>query len=81
MFIYILARSTEITSLIFLSLSNRFLSCSVPAILIVASKTPICPNSELVWIVGYWAAIFAIVFCVVRGLPVVIEAKYLFEKK
>ena len=27
------------------------------------------------------AAVFAIIFCVVRGLPVIIEAKYLFEKK
>ena len=50
-------------------------------VFIVASKIPVCPNAETVWRIGYWAAIFAIVFCVVRGLPVVIEAKYLFEKK
>lgn len=53
----------------------------VAFVLIVASKIPVCPNAELVWTIGYWAAIFAIVFCVVRGLPVVIEAKYLFEDK
>ena len=53
----------------------------VAFVLIVASKIPVCPNAELIWNIGYWSAIFAIVFCVVRGLPVVIEAKYLFEKK
>lgn len=50
-------------------------------ILIVAAYTPTCPNSELILTIGYWAAVFAIVFCVIRGLPVIIEAKYLFEKK
>ena len=53
----------------------------VAFVLIVASKIPVCPHAEVVWNIGYWAAVFAIVFCVVRGLPVVIEAKYLFEKK
>ena len=53
----------------------------VAFVLIVAAKIPTCPNAEFVWFIGYWAAIFAIVFCVVRGLPVIIEAKYLFEKK
>ncbi len=50
-------------------------------VLIVASKIPTCPNKEIIWTFGFWAAVFAIVFCVVRGLPVIIEAKYLFEKK
>jgi CDP-diacylglycerol--glycerol-3-phosphate 3-phosphatidyltransferase len=50
-------------------------------VLIIASKIPVCPNKDLIWEIGYWAAVFAIVFCVVRGLPVVIEAKYLFEDK
>ena len=50
-------------------------------ILIIAAKMPVCPHREIIWTIGYWAAVFAIVFCVVRGLPVVIEAKYLFEKK
>ena len=50
-------------------------------VLIIAAKIPVCPNSEIIWTIGFWAAVFAIVFCVVRGLPVVIEAKYLFEKK
>ncbi len=53
----------------------------VAFVLIVAAKIPTCPNAELIWNIGYWSAVFAIVFCVVRGLPVVIEAKYLFEKK
>ena len=48
-------------------------------ILIVAAKTPTCPNAALIWEIGYWAAVFAIVFCVVRGIPVVLEAKYLFQ--
>lgn len=50
-------------------------------ILIVAAYTPTCPNSELILTIGYWAAVFAIIFCVVRGLPVVLEAKYLFQDK
>ena len=53
----------------------------VAFVLIITAKIPSCPNAELVWNVGYYSAIFAIIFCVVRGLPVVIEAKYLFEKK
>ena len=47
----------------------------------ITAKIPVCPNREIIWTIGFWAAVFAIVFCVVRGLPVVIEAKYLFEKK
>lgn len=48
-------------------------------ILIIAAKIPDIPNQELIWNIGYWAAVFAIVFCVVRGLPVVIEAKRAIE--
>ena len=44
-------------------------------ILIIAAKIPTCPYQEIVWQTGYWAAIFAIVFCVVRAIPVVLEAK------
>ena len=50
-------------------------------VLIIAAKIPVCPHRDIIWEIGYWAAVFAIVFCVVRGLPVVLEAKYLFEKK
>ena len=50
-------------------------------VLIVAAKIPTCLYAEYVWEIGYWAAVFAIVFCVVRGIPVVLESKYLFEKK
>ena len=52
----------------------------VAFVLIVAAKIPNCPYADITWQVGYWAAIFAIVFCVVRGIPVVLEAKYLFKK-
>ena len=48
-------------------------------ILIIAAKIPNIPNQEIIWNIGYWAAVFAIVFCVVRGLPVVIEAKRVIE--
>ena len=50
-------------------------------VLIIAAKIPVCPNRDVIWEIGYWAAIFAIVFCVVRGIPVVLEAKYLFQDK
>ena len=49
--------------------------------LIITAKIPVCPYREIIGLIGFWAAVFAIVFCVVRGLPVIIEAKYLFEKK
>ena len=50
-------------------------------IVIIASKIPNLPNADLVFTVGYWLAVIAIVFCVVRGIPVVLEAKYLFDDK
>ena len=50
-------------------------------VLIIAAKIPVCPNRDVVWEIGYWAAVFAIAFCVVRGIPVVLEAKYLFQDK
>ena len=53
----------------------------VAFVLIVTAKIPTCPYADIIWTIGYWSAVFAIVFCVVRGLPVVIEAKYIFEKK
>lgn len=47
----------------------------VAFIVIVASKIPGLPHADVVFEVGYWLAVIAIVFCVVRGLPVLIEAK------
>ena len=44
-------------------------------IVIILAKVPNMPNSDVVYHVGYLLALIAIVFCVVRGLPVVIEAK------
>ena len=66
--------------------SSKFMRISyavakvVAFVVIVAAKIPGCPHSEIVFSVGYWLAVIAIVFCVVRGLPVVIEAKRLFEE-
>ena len=48
-------------------------------VLIVAAKIPGLPNGDLIWNIGYWAAVFAIVFCVVRAIPVVLEAKRVIE--
>ncbi|MGN1153721.1 MAG: CDP-alcohol phosphatidyltransferase family protein [Candidatus Gastranaerophilaceae bacterium] len=45
-------------------------------IVIVAANIPNIPYSEIIFQVGYWLAVIAIVFCVVRGLPVLLEAKY-----
>ena len=50
-------------------------------VLIITEKIPVCPHREIIWAIGFWAAVFAIVFCVVRGIPVVLEAKYLFDDK
>ncbi len=48
-------------------------------ILIVAAKIPNVAHAELLWTIAYWTAVAAIVFCVIRGLPVVIEAKRVIE--
>lgn len=48
-------------------------------VLIVAAKIPGIQHADLIWTVAYWTAIVAIVFCVVRGLPVMIEAKRVIE--
>lgn len=53
----------------------------VAFVLIVASKISECPYQDIIWKIGYWAAVFAIIFCVVRGIPVIVEAKYLFAEK
>ncbi len=52
----------------------------VAFVLIVAAKINGIPYAEIIWTIGYGAAIFAIVFCVVRALPVVIEAKRVIEE-
>jgi len=49
-------------------------------LLIIAAKIQTCPYQDLVWNVGYWAAVFAIVFCVVRAIPVMLEAKRVIEQ-
>ena len=44
-------------------------------VLIVTAKIPNIAHAELLWTVAYWTAVVAIVLCVLRGLPVMIEAK------
>ena len=44
-------------------------------ILIVTAKIPGIIHADIIWNIAYWTAVFAITFCVIRGLPVVIEAK------
>ncbi len=48
-------------------------------VLIVAAKIPGIAYADTIWSVAYWTAVVAIVFCVVRGLPVMIEAKRVIE--
>ncbi|MBR1775796.1 CDP-alcohol phosphatidyltransferase family protein [bacterium] len=48
-------------------------------VLIVAAKIPGIQHADLIWTIAYWTAVVAIVFCVVRGLPVMIEAKRVIE--
>ena len=48
-------------------------------VLIVAAKIPNIAHAEILWEVAYWTAVAAIVFCVVRGLPVMLEAKRVIE--
>ncbi len=49
-------------------------------IVIIAAKIPNIPNADLIFNIGFWLAVAAIVFCVVRGLPVLIEAKYVINE-
>ena len=48
-------------------------------VLIVAAKIPNIAHADILWEIAYWTAVTAIVFCVVRGLPVMIEAKRVIE--
>lgn len=51
-------------------------------VLMIFSNIPdLNPNvSEVSYKIAYGAAVFAIIFCIVRGLPVVLESKKLFVK-
>ena len=44
-------------------------------VLIVASQIPDIAYGDVIWEFAYWTAVLAIVLCVIRGLPVMIEAK------
>ena len=48
-------------------------------VLIVTAKIPGIAHADIIWAVAYWTAVFAITFCVIRGLPVMIEAKRVIE--
>ena len=48
-------------------------------VLIVTAKIPGIAHADILWIIAYWTAVFAITFCVIRGLPVMIEAKRVIE--
>lgn len=50
-------------------------------IVIIYSKIPNIPNGEVIFSIGYVLALIAIIFCVVRGLPVVIEAKAVLKNE
>lgn len=53
-------------------------------IILIAAHTPgfeLYSATPILRTIGLWLASFALIFCVVRGLPVVIESKKLFEKK
>lgn len=69
--------------------SSKFMRISyavakvIAFILMIFAKTPGLDKDVAVfsYAIAYLAAIFAIIFCVVRGLPVVFESKKLFSKK
>ena len=48
-------------------------------VLIVTAKIPNIAHADILWEVAYWTAVVAIVFCVVRGIPVMLEAKRVIE--
>ena len=48
-------------------------------VLIVTAKIPNIAHAELLWTIAYWTAVLAIVLCVVRGIPVMVEAKRVIE--
>ena len=48
-------------------------------VLIVTAKIPGIIHADVIWNIAYWTAVFAITFCVIRGLPVMIEAKRVIE--
>lgn len=68
--------------------SSKFMRISyavakvVAFVLLVIAKIPnIEPDTGIViYVFGYISAIFALIFCVIRGLPVIFESKKLFKK-
>lgn len=54
----------------------------VAFVLMIAARTPgLAPDiSAFLFVIAYLSAILAILFCVIRGLPVIFESKKLFQK-
>ena len=50
-------------------------------IVIIFSKIPGISNADLIYNTGYLLSVIAIIFCIVRGLPVVIEAKVVLKNE
>lgn len=48
-------------------------------VLIVTAKIPNIAHADILWEIAYWTAVVAIVFCVIRGIPVMLEAKRVIE--
>ncbi|MDD3151080.1 MAG: CDP-alcohol phosphatidyltransferase family protein [Candidatus Gastranaerophilales bacterium] len=49
--------------------------------LILAHHPSNLPNKEIINVIAYFSAYGAVIFCVLRGIPVIIESKRFFPKK
>lgn len=65
---------------------SKFMRISYAAIkvfafvMIIVAKIPDISNAEVLTQIGFWSAVVAITFCVIRGLPVIFEAGFLFKE-
>ena len=49
-------------------------------VLIVTAKIPNIAHYDILWETAYWTAVVAIALCVIRGIPVMLEAKRVIEE-
>lgn len=49
-------------------------------VLIVTAKIPNIAHYDILWEAAYWTAVVAIALCVIRGIPVMLEAKRVIEE-
>ena len=49
-------------------------------VLIVTAKIPNIAHYDRLWEAAYWTAVVAIALCVIRGIPVMLEAKRVIEE-